>query len=388
MENIVQFDSRWSEFIDKLNSAPIQDFKQACDVTGISPDYFQKVIVSAIGHWRESTTTSILNGISNISLDTIPHGDIFTDIAWQTRFIIMAMNSKLLSRLDVSNILDKKNKPIQVKNEFAKTVNNIGQTTVNKIIRTLFLYWFVNNKKQVKLPKFIYRGIRAHDLYSHPTFAPIVADIWASDKTHDMKRKQVIDTLKNWICDKKLHQLLDSKLLSFTSAINIAKYFSNGEGFYLRVDPRKVEIITSEIHDEENVASRDIVSDKNEREYIIRLPVDYEFKPDDIIINDLSYFIAEQNPLSVGLFDHDDKLAKYEMDGIPIEAYFSWNSAGNGGRLLFKQTTSTDNGYNGYNWYLGRGNFKKQYGFDPLPTPSNLASIKNFVIEPRKRYGF
>jgi hypothetical protein len=111
---------------------------------------------------------------------------------------------------------------------------------------------------------------------------------------------------------------------------------------------------------------KDVVSNKNEREYIIRIPKDYDFKPENIKIQDLDYFIADENPLCVALLDHDDKEALYKIDGIEIKAHYYWKN-NNSGALTF------DN--------CSRKEFKEIYGFDPLPQ----LNITDFKIVPRKK---
>lgn len=380
MSDLVQFDDKWSDFLHKLSSSQISSYEQACEVVGFPYDYFTKVVDQAISYWRDSTTTSLLNGIANLSLKSVPTGNVFSDLIWQTRFLMMATKTKLLSRLDV-RFVRKGKIVVQVKNDNALSVEGAGPFVVNKIIRALFLYWFVNTNKNVKLPKAIYRGIRAQDLMNHDTFGPAVAAIWKSDDTHVMKRKKAIDILIKWICDKKLHEITDAKLLSFTSSVSVAKYFSNGTGFCLIVDPTKVQIITSEVHDNDNIGGKDMMSGKAEKEYIVRIPDDYAFTPENIIINDLDYFIAEQNPMCVEMLDHDDKTASYKISGIPIEAYFQWNYSGNGGALRFRQI---ETGHSSY--FLSRIEFKKSFGFDPLPNPKNIAEITEFGLAKRRSY--
>jgi len=272
--------------------------------------------------------------------------------------------------MDVENI-EKNKKPLMVRNAPALKVKISGQAKVNRIIKGLYLYWFLNSRKKVKIPKILYRGIRAHDLFNHENFKDVMTklDLSGSIVTN---RKTAIDALIRFICDKKLHKITDGHLLSFTATIPTAKYFSNGNGFILKVDTSRVEIITSEVHDEE-LSGPEPAYGRIEREYIIKIPKDYDFKPSDIMINDKDYLLADKNPLCVALFDHDDIRAKYEMHGIEITARFIWNSNGTAGSLRFV----TPDHWEQYT----RGNFKKSFGFDPLPTESNLKDINNFRLE-------
>ena len=371
------FDDKWTPFIEKCNDITTKLLPdQACETTGISFQLFTKVIDHAFSNWRDSPTTSILHGISYLKLGQTPHegNAVFVDLAWQTRFLIKCREISPVFMWDMRKVF-KNNKPIMVKNEPALTPRStVGIYAANNVLRCLYLYWWLSSQTLVKLPKKIYRGIRAHDLFRHNTLAPAVTAIFATDKTHIMKRKQVIDLLIQWICQRKLHQITDGNILSFTASIPVAKYFSNGEGFILTVDPAKVDIISSELHDE-RLHGKDYMSNKNEREYIIRIPANYDFKPDDIIVNDSEYFIASENPLSVTLFHHDDKEAFYTMNGQNINAVFYWKN-NNSGSLRFRTE----------NWGGNRKEFQQRFGFDPLPNPNNLNQITNFVVKPAKNW--
>ena len=181
-----------------------------------------------------------------------------------------------------------------------------------------------------------------------------------------------------WICERKLHQITDGNVLSFSSSQSIASYFAHKEGFLLAVDPTKVEIITSELHDT-RLAGKDGTNGKNEREYIVRIPTDYDFTPANVIMYDLAYFVAEQNPLCVETFNHDDLEAEYTLNGLTIKAWYSWSS-NDTGSLVFRCEEKDLYGI------IGRGQFKKKFGFDPLPQKSNLPLISNFRTRARKRW--
>lgn len=367
----VMYDNHWGDFIQKCMSIPAgSSFEKGCEIVGIKPEFFNKIIDLSIDEWREATSRSILHGISHMILKNTPVSNtpIFPDLIWQTRFLIMSKKVSPVFKFGLIPVFGKDKKPIIVKGQQAVTGRADITVATNKILRCLYLYWYMNTNTKLKLPKKLYRGIRAHDLYNHPTLSTAIAAIFAADKSREMKRKDAVDLLIKWICDKKLHEILDGNILSFTASIPVAKYFANRQGFILMVDSSKVEVITSEVHDE-RLQGKDYMSNKNEREYIVRLSKDYKFEPSDIIMSDLEYFIAEQNPLCVSLFDHDNKEAFYTMNGKEICALFRWRTNDSGG-LYFNGDTRND--------------FKAMFGFDPLPTPANLPSITNFVVREKK----
>ena len=136
------------------------------------------------------------------------------------------------------------------------------------------------------------------------------------------------------------------------------------------VDPKKVQIITSELT-EPGFDEKDYVSNKKEREYIVKIPRNYQFKKEDFIITDLEALIGDKNPLAVSFLDHDDKKATYTLDGHEIIARFYWNNAGTKGSIVF----NVDGRYSESRQYC-----KKEFGFDPMPTPENISKISNFKM--------
>jgi hypothetical protein len=364
----------WTLFIDAIKQAVTHGFtteEELCGYVGLEYPRYQRVVQTAINNWRDSTSTSLLHGIAHINLEQPRAGQqVFPDVMWQTRFIAMLVREKLIGKFHIQFIKnsDQTDKPfLMVRGEHALTTED---KILTQFLQILYLYNFYNHHKQtttkVKLPSFIYRGVRAHDLWQHANLKDIVGEIWKRDQSREMNRRDVINALCDYIIKNGLNKIAEGRIFSFTASIPVAKYFSNGEGFILRVDPRKVHILTSEVHDPERIGGKDYVSNKNEREYIIRIPDDYRFTNDDIIINDQEYFIAEHNPLCVALFDHNDKEATYTLNGVDITAKFNWNSSGTKGSLSF-------------NWD-SRVQFKQYHGFDPLPTEGNLDQISNFQI--------
>ncbi len=382
--DLITFDDRWAEFVAACHALPPDaSFGQAVTLTGLSTGA-APAIRAALDSWRESPTQSMFHSLAHVRPGEVPPvgTPIFPDLMWQTRFIIKARESRVLPPLSTRVVMGRDKKPVQVRGTAAMTARDeVAVRHINRIVRALYLYWFLNHRKTVKLPKRLYRGIRAADLYSHDTFKPLVDAIWKSDGDRRMTRKDVIDRLIAFICDdRRLHEITDGKLLSFTASQSIAQYFANGSGFLLAVDPKKVEIVTSELHDVE-LTEPDMMTGRKEREYIVRIPPDYHFTRADIIMHDLDYFIAEGNPLSVALFDHDDKSATYEMNGTKIEAYAYWRSSDKLSLVFRNRSVERDYGNN-------RAEFKSLYGFDPMPTTQNLDQITNFKFVKRKPYGF
>lgn len=377
----------WSGFKARLDTALAQGFTDEhdlCEKVGVNHDLYERLIDSAIGSWRDSPSASLLHGISGIQ-DGMPQpgAQVFPNILWQTRFIEkarsfgLALHTKKIVDPDWDG-QDMSKRILRVSGAPATTLSEDGVYRLNTLLQAIYLYRVAKSRKEMKLPKAIYRGVRASDLYNHDSFKPLIADIWKSDLSHEMKRKEAIDRLIAYIIEHGLDELTDGRVLhSFTASIPTAKYFANGQGFVLRVDPKRVEIVTSELHDPDRVGGEDPMTGRKEREFIIRIPSDYRWSREDVILYDEEYFIAEQNPLCVALFSHDNKQATYTLGGVEITAYWQWHWSGTGGSLVF---TSKDT------YGETRNRFKARFGFDPLPTEANLDLIANFQIKPRKNY--
>jgi hypothetical protein len=266
--------------------------------------------------------------------------------------------------------------------------NNLSIKKVNNIVQYVWLYSFYHHykikKDKPKLPKNLYRGIRVFQGLKGKEIEQLrkVSQEQAKgiDDKHTTWVKTFIDNLIQFIVEKGMSKISDGKFLSFTESRDIAAYFANKEGIILRVDPTKVKIVTSP-KTEEFFGEVDYVSGKKEKEYIIEIPVNYKFTIDDIEIVDGDYWIGANSPLSVQFFDHDDKKANYELDGIRIESQYVWRSNTSGG-IVFNNLDSK--GYE--SWGISRREFKKKFNVDPMPTEENLNRIKDFKISNTKRW--
>lgn len=400
----------WSDFKAKLQNAIKTGFKTVDELVHLMDmnlGRYNKIVENMILNWKDSVSKSLLHTIAHIGLQLPKKGDnIFDSLKQQTVFNLVASNGAsrrdiygntngveglgYLSRLDFTPINnpkfvrgsdkeDEKDRFITIGGfQATKPIDHRAVEKINEIVQYIWLYSFYQHwklkKGKIKLPKVLYRGIRVSSFWDQKTLKPIIDQIWKKDTTHLMKRKEAIDVVINFIINKGLTKIADGQLLSFTASKPIASYFTNGEGFIVAIDPTKVEIVTSE-KTEPLLDQPDYVSNKKEREYIVKIPSGYKFKKEDIIIEDLDYLVAEQNPLSVQFFDHDDKYAEYDLDGHHIKAKFIWNSSGTKGAVEFMIDGE---------FYESRGFCKKYAKFDPMPTEENLNRITKFEIKKSK----
>lgn len=370
---LVTFDDKWGEFMSKVAENDHKSFDEVATLFGYDPSFIRRIWNAALYAWKDSTSTSLINGLMNLSSKlTQPHTSmtIFDNIEQQMRFAVKAQESRLLGFLS-TEVVKNKNQIINIGGYALLKFTNKGKLSLNNLLRQLWLYWYFNTKNDIKLPKWIYRGIRVRDIFNHDTIKPLVDHIWKMDTKYEMRRKQVIDIITNYIIEHGLSKITE-KVLSFSASASIASYFANNEGLIIRVDPKRVEIITSELHDEV-LDQTDYVSKKHEKEYIAKIPHDYKFDKSDIEIVDLDYYVAEENPLAVAHHDGSSKKFKYTMNGTNIVARWQWNSNGIGGKVVYNIEND---------WFpVSRTEFKKTHGFDPLPTKKNISDITNFAVE-------
>lgn len=371
----------WSDFRAKLESAKgVKTEAELFRILGLDPKLFDELIESAIRAWRDSTSTSILQAIAHLDdRFPTPGEQIFANPIWQTRFLMKAPRGRF--GIMTQRVRDNQGMPIKLTSDaFAMTTTNVEQ--VNTLLQYLFLYNYMNrhfNFFEAKVAKTLYRGIRASDLLNHAIISPMVQPFYQNKELkYAEKRRQAMDVLFQYLYQNGFSAIIDSPILSFTASLPTAKYFTRGEGFVLQVPSSAVRIISSEVHDPARLHGATFETrGKDEREYIARLPDDFRPSPANIIVNDDQYYLASNSPLAVGLLSHDDKEAHYVMNGVKIVAHWSWNNSGIGGKLVFRANDD---------WSMGRGEFRKNHGFDPIPNEKTLGSVQGFEIKERKRW--
>lgn len=387
----VKFDD-WSDFkatflAVKDTAASERDLVEKC---GFKYDLYESIVHQSIYGWKDSVSTSLFHGLGEIGYKFPKAGDaVFANLLQQTRFLTVSAQNRFLNNfLDLETI--KENGQIKrISGSPAYTLFPGKEKKFNNILRMLFIYQYWHNvslkrglkDKTIKLPKKLYRGIRTHNLYNNPKILELIKKHETKDMSWEDRRKVYTDILLDWIYKNNINKITDGRLLSFTSSKPTAEYFANGEGFILSIDPTKVEILTSELTAKE-FQEPDYVSNRKEKEYIVRIPDGYKIKPEDIEIVDKEYLLAAKNPMVVQWLDHDDIYVKYKIGDKTIRAGYDWHSNERGSISFALKKEDSDE----WNWSEGRNNFKKQYGFDPMPTPKNLNQITDLEIIKRKRW--
>ena len=427
-EGSIQF-TDWSDFKEKLKKAISTGFKteeELVNLMGMNYDRYTKIRENMIMNWKDSVSKSLLHSIAQIGQKIPQKGtNIFKDLKQQTQFLIIADGGLqtrnafgdtngvdglgILSKLvDLQRIKNRDPKNTKFDWDLKKDVmknyvdfngvpaytifNKVSDISpdrasnalrkVNEIVQYVWLYSFYHHyklkKDNPKLPKYLYRGIRSGWLEGN-----IIEDLKkkasGTGKKHDQFTKEYIDSLIDYIVKNGISKISTGKLLSFTESRDIAAYFTNKEGIILRVDPKKVEIVTSP-KTEEFFQEADYVSGKKEKEYVIKVPANYKFTKDDIEIVHGDYWLGDNSPLAVQFFDHDNKKATYKINGVGIKAQYVWKNNTSGGIRFWN--TDVGNSWDDYS----RRDFKKKFGFDPMPTEENMNQITEFEISEVKHW--
>jgi hypothetical protein len=433
-EGNIQY-SDWSDFRDKLRNAVLTGFnsiEELFSLMSMNIETYTKIKEHMILHWKNSVSQSIIHSIAELNYKIPKKGtNIFKDLKTQTQFLILTsigyhsrdiyggnMSVNGLGLLNKFGDLEKvkntdpkqterdrfTNKEVMKK--YALVAGTDAYTVkseesikkVNNILQYIWLYIFYNHyilkkgikEKTHKLPKYLYRGIRGT---MWPKAEKAIGKEWSeltklyteAKVKHNKVMQEKYDLLFDYIIKNGIHKLTDGKFISFTASMPIARYFSNKDGFILRVETSKVNIISSELT-EDLFDQEDYVSNRKEHEYIIVVPKNYKFEKDDIIVTDEDYLIATNNPLCVGAFSHDTKEAYYDMlddKGVKwnVNAYYVWTSNDKGGVIYAVKKDDEES----YSWAEGRNSIKKRFGFSPLPTEDNLDRISNFRVNDEKK---
>ena len=372
----------WTAFSNRINSLTKEAFETEeglCSALQLDEELYNRIISFSTWKWKDSPSKSLFNGLGFNGLDAPMEGqEVFNSFVAQTRFIMMLIEGRFLSSFAFETVRDENNEKVKVKGQYAQTMKKAEgyQQRFDMVLQVLYAYFLFCRKQEekegFKMPKKIYRGVRLRDVFWTPAIQTFFEkhEMEFKDKTHREIRKRKVDLLMQYIEDNGINDICENNLVSFTSSKAVAKYFANGEGLLIELNPKDVEVMTSEVHDE-RFAERDYVSGKLEKEYIVRV-ADDKVNPISVTIHDLDYFIETNNPLAVSLFDHDNKSATYELNGTRIKAYYIWTS----------NTTSAIRYKNlgGDSWGYSSKEFKEKFGFSPVLSGKTLKDIKDFTI--------
>lgn len=415
--------TNWEDFKYNISNAKKKGFsniEELISIMGMDINFYEKIRENMIFNWKESVSKSLLNAIQYIDKNFPEKGQpIFKNLRSQTKFLIIMSSGQrhtnifgsvnhteglgYLSRFknikqirlkeSYLNEFGRMERFVKVGDQPALTVTETEAIEkVNTVLKYVWLYVFYNNfllkkklsEKTVKLPKYIYRGVRINNLHTNPHLRQQLLDLNGKGENHRDTTKRKIDFIIDLLNTKGINQMVEEKYVSFTASKDIAEYFSNNEGFVIRVKTKDVDVISSELT-EEFFDQNDYVSGKKEREYIVKISDEYKIKKEDVVVTNVDYLISDNNPMAVKRFDHDNKNAyynfKYQNKIYNVKAFYCWIT-NTKGRIMF----TVKDGDNTLGYGESGSYFKKEYGFNPMPTLNNLSQISQFKIEVKSRW--
>jgi len=381
---LICFDDRWVAFADRVpddNDRLARMSDQ--DLIGhfeIDPQILREAIPIALSEWRISPTRSLINILAGIN-GAVPSGPMFSDLAQQTRVLAAAVKSGAVSYGDVRGVSSSKKGMLErVANDaYAATLDDHGRRLLNDIARA-FHAWELRNRARidtglVKIPRLLYRGIRSRDIDIDGAFNQRADEAW------NLRFCRLFDARRDELSKRPLTTISGTPIISFTSSESIARYYADGEGMVVEVDPAKFMVVASWSLDAA-LDGKDEINGKHEREWIVRVDPSFVLRPDEIKPWDRIFAYSTNDPKGIEMLDHYTR-ARYRLDGRLVEAYFQYNASGTGGKRMFY--------VNGDHFAKTRMAWRRENGFDPVPAPGRVVeNLEYFDREPfsrsRRRY--
>lgn len=374
---MVKFDDGWS-VVNLLGDDDLLKLNME-DIAAISPleiEQFKQVLSDSFGEWRINPGRSFISAVGEAPFAR-PGQNMFRSLEHQTAFLtglcrVSGQGTKNLQAVRSETPGERHHRELGV---VAITASESGVKYINDMARA-FHVWAKRNTAivrsgKVKLPKKLYRGVRAHEL-NYPDF-----NIKSSSyKMHEEFAADLIQARYDHLLKNPIGSIFPGNVLSFTGNEAIARYFADEKGFIVSVDPRDVDVIAGWSFIEE-LDEVDTVSNKHEREWIIRLAPEHVLNPENVEIFDADWLMVHGDYRGINLAGHNSK-ATYEMNGHQIEAYFEYKPSGVGGSVRFC--------CDGHYMPWTKTEFKKQHGFDPIPKSAN--EVRNLQFWRYDRYSY
>jgi hypothetical protein len=361
---MVPFDDRWDDFFDLFPTDDVLARMTDAQMSrrfGMQKAFFQDIMPSAIRMWRVSPSRSLINAIGTIDGNSVPSGDMFRDIKDQTRILAAAVLSEALQMKDVRSVKGPDGKTLRVSQDaMAVTLADEGVTRINEVARFLKAWEMRNLAKLavgvVKMPKVLYRGIRGRTV-DVPELKGMADEKWnfRHCRLHEMQRDALLS--------RPLSEVSGTPILSFTSSLDIARTFSFSEGHVVEIDPASCSIMAGWATDAD-LAGKDHVLGKHEREWIVRLDPSFIPSPEQLSSRDRTLAFSTNDQAGIEMLHHYTE-ARYQLEGRKVDAWFRYNANGRGGRIVYR--------VNDEGWGVGPNTIKKELGFDPIPGPDRKA---------------
>ncbi len=292
--------------------------------TTFSESMYNKVSENIIQNWINSPSQSLLHAFENVDFTKalVPNIQLTDSFKKNLRWLVLMTNGYAarvtgLGLLYSHNFVDNDGKSFHNSMSVSDTQYNLKddyKPIADEVLSSVYAY--IQNQKSLartaKLPKYVYRGIRFNTLKLERT--NIEGEHY---KIKEGRAKS--EAIKKF----DLTQSAEGNFQSFTSDLNIAKYFANGEGFVIKIELTP-EMIVSSVLTEPQLQDINPYHNKCEMEYIIDVKQVQKFEIAEI--TDFDTLMYEGNPKCVEYISHDDISVKAKLNGFDFGFYGYWKT--------------------------------------------------------------
>lgn len=374
---LIKMDGGWNGYTALFPSDDIlvkMSDAELAEHAGFRTEKFQDLINYSIRRWRVNPAGSLINIVKDIEQGSEGQ-PMFADIKTQSQVIAGAILGKAVNERNMTGVwggkfkdnTDRKERWLLTQDYCAMTALGEEAARINALGRA-FRVWEEKNRALVregvvKIPKKLYRGLRNRDLKIDTS--GIDSDLSRYERVvrvHQLRRELMLGN--------SLADFSHSEILSFSANRSIAEQFANQEGFVLEIDPAELSVISAWCMDEA-LGGKDPVTGKDEREWIMRVG-DYSLKPENIINRTEEIAWISRDVSGIEMVNSNSVRAYYKLNGTSMECNSYWNASGTKASLFF---TNHDGEFRSS---FKRAEFKKLYGFDPLPSDKDKVESLEF----------
>lgn len=372
----IRFDDGWAQ-VAALSDADVLQMKpdDIASFSGMGVEKLNEVIEGSLREWRQNPARSFINIVSNLPAPVA--GELmFDDLLKQTLVLtgLKRAAAETQARMGSVSSPTERGKLHKVQSGGTLTMRSDHEGWLNGLARSMRVWEMRNGalvrSGQVKPPKRLFRGVRSGDI-------KLQEKISRDGIPHEQYAAAMTDARLDYLTSTPADQVFFSRVLSFTANQDVAKYFSNGEGFIVGIDPTSVDVVSSFKLDSA-LDQKDYVSKRHEREWIIRLPPKTIIPRPDVEVWHRDWLMVRGDHRAIDLVDHSAR-AHYEISGHTVTATMEYNTHG--------KSVGTRFCVDGDWRLLSRAEVKKRYGFDPLPESADAVSNLGFFHYDRYAWG-
>ncbi len=365
---IVRLDNQWTA-VNNLSDGDLLNMTSTdvASYSGLDVSVLNSMIERSLKEWRINPARSFINVVANLA-NCSAGEPMFEDLLKQTLVLTGLFRAGDEAGGKIGPIPDPNNKGRHHRSggSCTLTVRSEHEAWINGIARSVRV-WEMRNAAMVragnvKLPKRLFRGVRTGNLKAK-------INVEQNGRPFEHYSAEITQKRLEYLTSTPVKDVFFSPILSFTANEDIARYFTNGEGFVIGLDPRDVDIVSSFKLDAA-LDTKDPVNRKHEREWIVRLPPKTIIPAADVEVYHRDWLMVRGDYRGVELAGHSS-FARYEIGGRKVEAHWVYKASGVGGSVKFQ--------LNGDWLQYSRTEARKLLGFDPVPSSQDDVSNLEFI---------